>query len=464
MTVTAPAPPNQVPILNPIRQSRTGAASRGQFGDSRNVGATRQSMYSNEGGGGGSLVAPPWINYFNDTANAAFNPVENIPDDSINSAMLNLAARGWTQTCVFTSTDTDTVSWTSGTFTAADGTAYSIGAGNTGNMAVKSYVYLNVAVSSIAYQVTTNPVVAIGDGKVFIAVCQPNAKTAVFTVFNNDFANIDANNIVANNLAVISADLGAITAGSIVLPTGGFIRSGQTAYDTGTGFYLGKDSGTPKFSIGNSAGSKLAWDGTTLSITGNISASDILGSTLRTAASPAQRVEIDSANGIRIYDSSNVLVGQFNGSTLTLAGPVITASDISGGTITGTTFMTAGSGNNRVTIDSTNGLQLIDSGNTTRLQLNSSVYAGLLVNGIRSIDTNSVFMESQSQNVQFFVDQASARASFAITGSTRGYIDDQDTSGGGNLSTSAVLRTNGSLKRVAVQQGTGPGFGYLYLV
>ncbi len=411
MTVIAPAPPNQVPILNPIRQSRTGAASRGQFGDSRNVGATRQSMYSNEGGGGGSLVAPPWINYFNDTANAAFNPVENIPDDSINSAMLNLAARGWTQTCVFTSTDTDTVSWTSGTFTAADGTAYSIGAGNTGNMAVKSYVYLNVAVSSIAYQVTTNPVVAIGDGKVFIAVCQPNSKTAVFTVFNNDFANIDANNIVANNLAVISANLGTITAGNITLPSGGFIRSGQTAYDTGTGFYLGNDSGTPKFSIGNSAADKLTWDGSTLAITGNI-----------------------------------------------------VAADITGGTIIGSSFMTAGSGANRVTIDSTDGLQVIDSGNVTRVKLNAAVYAGMLLNGIRSIDTNSVFMESQSQNVQFFVDQASVRASFALAGSTRGYIDDQDTSGGGNLSTSLVLRTNASLKRVAVQQGTGPGFGYLYLV
>ncbi len=408
MTVIAPAPPNQVPILNPIRQSRTGAASRGQFGDSRNVGATRQSMYSNEGGGGGSLVAPPWINYFNDTANAAFNPVENIPDDSINSAMLNLAARGWTQTCVFTSTDTDTVSWTSGTFTAADGTAYSIGAGNTGNMAVKSYVYLNVAVSSIAYQVTTNPVVAIGDGKVFIAVCQPNAKTAVFTVFNNDFANIDANNIVANNLAVISANLGTITAGNITLPSGGFIRSGQSAYDTGTGFYLGNDSGTPKFSIGDSAGSNLTWDGTDLTIIG-----DIL------------------------------------------------ASNITGGTITGSTFMTAGSGANRVTIDSTNGLQVIDAANATQVQLNASVFGGILVTGIRGIVNDVVIDTNDGANK---LNVATNAITFTANSVQRGQFDNQDTSGGGNLATSAVLRTNGSLKRVAVQQGTGPGFGYLYLV
>ncbi len=222
---------------------------------------------------------------------------------------------------------------------------------------------------------------------------------------------VTADRISVATLSAISADMGHLTAGDIVLPSGGFIRSGQTAYDTGTGFYLGNDSGTPKFSIGNSAGDKLTWDGSTLAITGDI-----------------------------------------------------VAADITGGTITGSSFMTAGSGNNRVTIDSTNGLQLIDSGDVTRVQLNASVYAGMLLNGIRSIDTNSVFMESQSQNVQFFVDQASARASFAITGSTRGYIDDQDTSGGGNLATSAVFRVNGALHRLGCQQGTGPGLGYAYII
>lgn len=52
--------------------------------------------------------------------------------------------------------------------------------------------------------------------------------------------------------------------GSIVMPSGGFIRAGQTAYNTGTGFYLGNDSGTPRFSIGNSAGNRFTWDGSDL--------------------------------------------------------------------------------------------------------------------------------------------------------------------------------------------------------
>ena len=64
----------------------------------------------------------------------------------------------------------------------------------------------------------------------------------------------------------------AITKGGITLSSTGSIKAGQTAYDTGTGFYLGADSGTPRFSIGNSAGNKMTWDGTALSIKGSVTA------------------------------------------------------------------------------------------------------------------------------------------------------------------------------------------------
>jgi hypothetical protein len=87
---------------------------------------------------------------------------------------------------------------------------------------------------------------------------------------------ITADKMDVSELSAISADMGEITAGSIVLPSGGFIRSGQTAYDTGTGFYLGNDSGTPRLSIGNSAGNKLTWNGTTLSISGAIDLSNTI--------------------------------------------------------------------------------------------------------------------------------------------------------------------------------------------
>ena len=81
---------------------------------------------------------------------------------------------------------------------------------------------------------------------------------------------ITAAKISVSDIASINADLGAITAGTIVLGSGGYVRSGQTAYDTGTGWYIGNDSGTPKFSIGNSSGDKLTWDGSTMNVDGTV--------------------------------------------------------------------------------------------------------------------------------------------------------------------------------------------------
>lgn len=62
-----------------------------------------------------------------------------------------------------------------------------------------------------------------------------------------------------------------ITGGGITLSGGGKIMGGQTDYNTGTGFFLGY-SGGYKFSIGNSAGDSLTWNGTTLNIKGTITA------------------------------------------------------------------------------------------------------------------------------------------------------------------------------------------------
>ena len=65
-----------------------------------------------------------------------------------------------------------------------------------------------------------------------------------------------------------------IYAGSTIeIASGGYIHSGQTAYDTGTGWWLGDDSGVIKLSIGNSSGNKLLWTGSALEITGKVTAS-----------------------------------------------------------------------------------------------------------------------------------------------------------------------------------------------
>lgn len=66
--------------------------------------------------------------------------------------------------------------------------------------------------------------------------------------------------------------LSAITVntGTLTVDTGGYLKGGQTAYNTGTGFFLGYSSTTYKFSIG-SPSQGLTWDGSALALTGNTS-------------------------------------------------------------------------------------------------------------------------------------------------------------------------------------------------
>jgi len=78
-------------------------------------------------------------------------------------------------------------------------------------------------------------------------------------------------NLKVGSLSAISANLGTITAGSIsgadlTVSGTGYVRSGQTDYNTGVGFWMGQISGVPKFSIGDPNGNYLAWDGTNLII------------------------------------------------------------------------------------------------------------------------------------------------------------------------------------------------------
>jgi len=128
-----------------------------------------------------------------------------------------------------------------------------------------------------------------------------------------------------------------ITGGGITLSSGGNIKGGQTAYDTGTGFFLGYSGAAYKFSIGNSAGNKLTWDGASLSVTGAINATSgtfsgtitasgtisggaitgatITGSTL-TTASAGNRVHINTNDITLYYNGNDVSNINFSGSTI----------------------------------------------------------------------------------------------------------------------------------------------------
>jgi len=206
----------------------------------------------------------------------------------IQQTNLNVADRGWSQTCVFSVTDADTVAWGDGILTSADGTAYSITGADTGDMTAKTYIYLDTAVSTTLYQTTTTATTAVGVGKVLVAVAQNGTDEATFEVLqaqggkNINASEIAAGSITANEIAAstitsakmsvtslssIAADLGTITAGTITLTGAGYVRGGQTDYATGTGFFLGY-SGDYKFSIGSTT-NYMRWDGTYLTLKGS---------------------------------------------------------------------------------------------------------------------------------------------------------------------------------------------------
>ena len=90
---------------------------------------------------------------------------------------------------------------------------------------------------------------------------------------------ITAAKITTTSLSAIVADLGSITAGNITLDTSGYIRGGQTAYNTGNnGFWFGYDSGAWKFSMAATATERFILDSTGITISAKLNklAGDIL--------------------------------------------------------------------------------------------------------------------------------------------------------------------------------------------
>jgi len=83
--------------------------------------------------------------------------------------------KNFVSTLVWTATDYNTASWGSGTIKTSDGVSYSISAGNTGNIAALTYVYLDPDTSITVLQKTTVVATAMGNGKILIAIVQIGA-------------------------------------------------------------------------------------------------------------------------------------------------------------------------------------------------------------------------------------------------------------------------------------------------
>jgi hypothetical protein len=131
---------------------------------------------------------------------------------------------------------------------------------------------------------------------------------------------IDAN---SGTLASLTVD-GALTVGA-----SGSIGSGATSFAAGTGFWLEYNGGTPRLRIGTTAGNRLTWDGTTLTIAGSGGGiTGISGSNITTGTIDASVVTVTNLN------ASNVSTGTLSADRI--GANSITAAKIAAGTITAT--------------------------------------------------------------------------------------------------------------------------------
>jgi hypothetical protein len=193
-----------------------------------------------------------------------------------------------------------------------------------------------------------------------ITVSGVDYATSAFLNTNTTAANVglgSVSNLTPQNQAQTGLIAGTtITGGGITLSGGGNIKGGQTDYNTGTGFFLGYHGSAYKFSIGDASSKGITWDGSALSIGGDVTIGGTLASTVKSgAASGANSVQSSGAaadvnanttnisgNKIRAGSiASNNHTGTADGSAYSTAGMAI---DLAGGGISALNFRITGAG------------------------------------------------------------------------------------------------------------------------
>jgi hypothetical protein len=349
-----------------------------------------------------------------------------------------------THDIVFSSPSAVRSAWSSGTITTSGGLTYSILAGNTTAalggtpMSGNVIIYFDIDTPTIL-KVTSSPSLTVGVGKTILATAKPGSSSAIVQVTSGiGGLVIDEDVMFVTNLAAINADMGAITAGTITLDSSGYIRGGQTSYDTGpAGFYLGYSAGAYKLAIGDPTGNKLTWDGSDLIVSGDITAmTGRIGGDDGWVVSPGYIKDVAGTSGLssvvtggndirfwagstnpalapfRVYENGNVVANN-----LSLSGYLQTGDaendvkntlsrlsdldsdlgSITAGTITGALIRTSSSGSRVQLNDSTNTLQIFDSSGNVRAE---SYANGWEFSTESEVTAGRIFIESTFNNLQ----------------------------------------------------------------
>ena len=122
--------------------------------------------------------------------------------DSITAEKLKVGARSWNHNIAWTATDINTCTWSSGTIKFADGSTTAISAGNTGNIAAKTYIYYD---ATITLKTTTTYSSAISDSKILLAIVEIGGTggKCVITPVRSAGTTVDGDKIVTGKIQSI---------------------------------------------------------------------------------------------------------------------------------------------------------------------------------------------------------------------------------------------------------------------
>lgn len=234
---------------------------------------------------------------------------DQIDDGIVVSGKLREGTRNWITDIVFSATDWDTVEWTSGTLTLSDGTAYSIDAGNTGNLGTDAlrYIYFDSAASTTVLQVVTTASSAVNEDAILLCVAK---RASAGSSGGQDAFFIPAVGVMGINSdalspsSVLEANLGAlsVTAAKVAASA---IETDKLAGLAVTG---------PKIAAGAVTAAKIT--------AGTITANEIASSTITTTQIAAGTIV-----------AANIAAGTITATEI--AAGTITATEIAAATITG---------------------------------------------------------------------------------------------------------------------------------
>lgn len=232
----------------------------------------------------------------------------NIIPGTVIASKLTESSMGVSFNIEFTATDHNTVTWTAGTLKTAGGGNYSIAAGTTGAMTSQTYIYFNYDASQTALQVTTNWDV-VAEKFILICVAKPalNTDEKAFFVPKVGYLGVNGDNIAANSIKANKIAANAVTASHI---SSIYLQTIQAVVDSLSALSanLGKVT-AGQMVIGNT---NRIWlndglDGA-LAIGGTIKANapfqvSATGAATIKSAMTGQRIEIGS-NSLKIFNSA----------------------------------------------------------------------------------------------------------------------------------------------------------------